>query len=238
MQAVSITARRRVRRDFQQLADLLERVFMPDFQYNHFALLERQFRQTTHRRPLPGCFIRSAVEPAPRFQFAREPSPQAAAVIQRPVAETANGIMLRLPWRIRPPQQRLESFLDDILSLAMTETQGPAVQDQLRGLRFVKPFTPVAARFRFLDHASSQDRHCPSQICIKILSCAFGQPPPGFLAVSFQWEVGSPSPLPCSVGRGVTLSTGADGFELSVDVSVLPAVLEAVCRRDVGSTLA
>src|SRR5437016_8965142 len=56
LQAITVTARGRIGRKLKQFADLFESVFMPNFQDDDFALLGRQFGQTTHRFALVRTF--------------------------------------------------------------------------------------------------------------------------------------------------------------------------------------
>ena len=140
---------------------------MPDFQDNDFPLFHGQFGQTAHRRAFVRGFVLRTIKPAARFQLARQPAPQAAAIIQRPVAKAAHAITLRLHRRLRPPQERNEGFLEDILRFIVAQAQSPAVEKQLRGLRFIKPFAPTC--FGFHAHTVSLDRHRSSPICIKFV---------------------------------------------------------------------
>src|ERR1041385_7788423 len=48
LQAIAIPARRRVRRNVQQLANGLESEPVPNSHHDHLALSRRQFRQTLH----------------------------------------------------------------------------------------------------------------------------------------------------------------------------------------------
>jgi len=101
---------------------------MPDFQHNDFALFEGQFGQSPLGRFFEVVFTFSRFEPARRFQFARDPPPEAALEIQRAIAESTDAIML---WIIRgflQLQQRDKSFLQNIFRLAFPKTQGAAVQ--------------------------------------------------------------------------------------------------------------
>jgi len=123
---------------------LFKSVFMPDFQDDDFTLVGRQFGQTAHRRPLVRAFCWRALEPAFRFQFARQPAPQAPAVIQGVVAKTAHAIVLRLLRRLGPLHEREERSLQNVLSLAMAQTQRPAVQDQIGRFGSVQGFAPPA----------------------------------------------------------------------------------------------
>ena len=115
MQAITITARNCVRGSFQQFANLFESICMPDFQDDDFALFDRQFGQATHGGAFLGRFTGRTFEPAVRFHFAREPAPQAAAVVQRTIAEAADAIMIGLRWRLAALQQRHERLLQNVL---------------------------------------------------------------------------------------------------------------------------
>ncbi len=81
---------------FQQPADFLECVLVPDFQHNDFALLARQFRQTPHCLRFFPCFIRAPLKPPRGFQLPGHPPPKASFVVQSAVPETTHTIMLRL----------------------------------------------------------------------------------------------------------------------------------------------
>src|SRR5439155_4974244 len=106
------------------------------------------------------------LEPAARFQFAREPAPQTAVIVQRAVAKAADTITIGLRRRLAPLQQRHERLLQNILRFAVAEPQRPAVENQLRGFRFVKGFAPICLG----THISSLNRHPSGRICIKNLA--------------------------------------------------------------------
>ena len=116
---------------------------MPDFQNDGFALFDRQFGQTAHGRAFLRRFARRTLEPAARFQFAREPAPQAAAMVQRAVAKAADAIMIGLRRRLAPLQQRHERLLQNVLRFAVAQSKRPAVENQLGGFRFVKALAPI-----------------------------------------------------------------------------------------------
>ena len=139
---------------------------MPDFQNDGFALFDRQFGQTTHGRAFLRRFPWRTLEPAARFQFAREPAPQTAVIVQRAVAKAADTITIGLRGRLAPLQQRHERLLQNILRFAVAQPQRPAVENQLRGFRFVKGFAPICLG----THISSLNRHQSGRICIKNLA--------------------------------------------------------------------
>ncbi len=141
---------------------------MPDFQNDGFALFDRQFGQTAHGRAFLRRFARRRLEPAARFQFAREPAPQAAAMVQRAVAKASDAIMIGLRRRLAPLQQRHERLLQNVLRFAVAQPQRPAVENQLRGFRFVKALAPIW--FGFPAHSNSLNRHQSGPICIKNLA--------------------------------------------------------------------
>src|SRR5256885_16932647 len=72
--------------------------------------------------------------------------------------------MLRLHRRLPPLHQRHKRLLEDILRLVVAQTQRPAVENQLRGLRFIEALAP--AEFSFSAHISSWNRHLHRPICI------------------------------------------------------------------------
>src|SRR5438552_15209768 len=89
LQAITITARHRVRGKLQQLTHLLKGVAMPDFQNNDFALFPGQFAQAAHGGPFMRRLVRRPLEPMARLQLPRQPSPQTAPVVERAIAEAA-----------------------------------------------------------------------------------------------------------------------------------------------------
>ena len=143
MQAITITPRNGVRGCFQQPANLLESVFVPDFQNDDFALFDRQLGQTTHGGAFLWRFTGGMLEPTVRFKFAREPPPQSTAIVQRAVAKAADAIMIGLRRRLAPLQQRHERLLQNVLRFAVAQSKRPAVENQLGGFRFVKALAPI-----------------------------------------------------------------------------------------------
>lgn len=127
LQAITISSCCRVRRYFQQLTDLLKRVFVPEFQYDHFALRYRQFCQTPHRRPLRVRLLHRPLEPAMRLKFPRHPSPERAPVIKCAIPKAAHAVMFRLLRGFLTLQQRYKSLLHHVLRLGMRQPQRATV---------------------------------------------------------------------------------------------------------------
>ena len=123
LQAVTVAARRRVGRNFQQLADLFERVAMPDLEDNDFALFDGQLGETTHRRAFVLVLLRRFFEPALRFKFARQAPPERSPVVERAIPKAAHTVMLRPMRLLRLVQQSDERFLQNILGLGVTESE-------------------------------------------------------------------------------------------------------------------
>lgn len=140
---------------------------MPDFQHDHLPLIGGQGRQAAHRCPFLRGFLRRPLKPAVGFQLAGQPPPQPPPVIQGPVPEGPEAIVLRLFRRLGLLHQRHKRFLKHILRLPVAQSQRPAVQHQARGFRLVQPFAPCV--FRFVHVIQSPNRHPVRQICIKIM---------------------------------------------------------------------
>ena len=85
LQTVTVTARRRVRRNVQQPADFLERVLVPDFQHHGFALFHRQFRQGSAWPRVPPDF------PPAIFRTSAATPVRASAAARASVCNSARG---------------------------------------------------------------------------------------------------------------------------------------------------
>src|SRR5436190_5101226 len=167
LHSVAVPSRYRIRRNFQQLRNRLERQLLPDLQNNHLALFRRQRRHATHRRRFHGRFLRPAIKPCFRFQFTRQPPPQAATVIQRAVPERANTIVNRL-LRLRfQAHQCHKRVLQHVFSFAMAQAQSAPIQQQLRCLRFIQPFAPVDRFFRQLPPNKHRSGQFLYDICLR-----------------------------------------------------------------------
>lgn len=115
---------------------------MPDFEHDRFALLDRQFSQTAHRSALGWTFRSRLLEPALRFQLARQSTPERTPIIQRAISETPHAVMFGPERRVRPVQQRHECLLQNVLGFAVTQAQRASIEDQLRRFCVVKLFLP------------------------------------------------------------------------------------------------
>lgn len=162
-QAITISPRRRIRRQLQQFSDLFKSMVMPQFQYDHLALGDRQFRQAPHRGAFGGGFIRGPLEPPARFKLPREPAPERPAIIQRAIPKTAHTIMLRLLRCVGRLQQRQKRFLHHILGFRVRKPQRPTIKDQFGRFGVIQFFAP--RRCRPIIH--SPHRHHRWGICIK-----------------------------------------------------------------------
>ena len=72
------------------------------------------YGQSQTGTPPFGSFAGGPFEPAAGFQFSCQPPPETAAEVERPVAKTAQAVMLGLLRRLGQLQQREEGFLHDI----------------------------------------------------------------------------------------------------------------------------
>lgn len=143
LQAVTVAARGRVGRNFQQLADLFKRVAMPDLQDNDFALFHRQLGETTHGRPFALVFLRRFFEPALRFKFTRQAPPERSPVVERAIPKAAHAVMLRPMGLLRLVQQSDERFLQNVLGLGVTESERAAIKNQLGCLGLIQRCLPA-----------------------------------------------------------------------------------------------
>ena len=110
---------------------------MPDFEHDDFTLFAGEFRQATQGQAFLRRFPLATFKPAMRLKFPRQPSPEAAAMIKRPIPKTAQTIVERLFGWSGPLHQTQESLLQNIFGLAVAQAQRPAVKNDLRGFRFV-----------------------------------------------------------------------------------------------------
>ena len=152
LQAVTVTACGGVRRQAEQLADLLESVPVPELQHDHLALVRRQPGQTTHRVALLVGLLGRPLEPTVRLELPRHPAPERAATVEGAVPERPHDVPLRLLRRDGQVQQRGEDLLHDILRLAVVQSKGPPVQDQTSGLGLIKRLAPASVG-GIVDHA-------------------------------------------------------------------------------------
>lgn len=127
-QTVTISPRRRIRRNADQFANVVESQALPYFEDDHLALRGRQFGQTAHRRDFRLRLARGPFEPPPRLQFAGEPPPERPAIIERAIPERPEAIPLRLLRLDRKSQQRNKRLLHHIFGLAMRKTECAAIE--------------------------------------------------------------------------------------------------------------
>lgn len=142
LQAIPVTARRCVRRDFQQITDFLKRVFVPEFQNDDFPLGHWQISQTPHRSAFQGRFSAGTLKPTFRFKFPREPPPERSPIVQRPVPKTTHTIVLRLFRGFLQVQQYQEGFLHDVLGLSVGKPKGATIQNQFGRFGVIQSFAP------------------------------------------------------------------------------------------------
>src|SRR5581483_8417354 len=86
---------------------------------------------------------RRAFKPRGGLQFAGQPAPHAAAIIDGAIAKGAQTITLRLLRGILETEQRHERLLQDIFGLAVAEAKSASVEDQRRRFGFVKRLPPA-----------------------------------------------------------------------------------------------
>lgn len=96
MKTVPVTASCGIGRNGEQSADLFESVFVPNLQHDNFPLFLGKAGQRAHRLSFGRCFTRSPFEPSQRFPLAAEAAPKAAAIVQGPVAESSDAVVLGL----------------------------------------------------------------------------------------------------------------------------------------------
>lgn len=143
LQAVTVAARGRVGRNFQQLADLFKRVAMPDLQDNDFALLDWQLGETAHGRAFALVFRRRFFKPVLRFEFACQAPPERSPVVERAIPKAAHTVMLRPMRLLRLVQQSDERFLQNVLGLGVTEPKRAAIKNQLGGFCLIQRCLPT-----------------------------------------------------------------------------------------------
>lgn len=84
------------------------------------------------------------------FELARQPPPEAAALVVGAVAKRPDQKTIRLIGWLGSSQQLKEDLLHDIFGFAVRKAQRAAVQDQFGGLRlkqFPAPMFHLAAHF-------------------------------------------------------------------------------------------
>src|SRR4051812_25277727 len=100
LQSVAVPSGCRVGRQLEQFANFFKGVFVPNLEDDHFALLPRQSGEVTHRLRFFRRIVLGSIEPTPGLKLPRNPPPQRSFVIQSPVAERPNTIVLRFRWRV------------------------------------------------------------------------------------------------------------------------------------------
>src|SRR5207244_4553413 len=103
--------------------------FVPDVSTHDLSLFGRQFAEATHCQAFVWAFARRSFEPAFRFQLTRQAPPQTPPIVQGLVAKGADAIVLRFLRRLRPLHKSEERGLQNILSLAVAQTQRAAVKN-------------------------------------------------------------------------------------------------------------
>ena len=117
-------------------------MLVPDLEHDHLTLFSREAGQLSHRKFLAFSRIGSRLEPVFTVVFALDSAQQAAAVVQRPVSDRAKdvaGLMIRGCLAL---QQRSKGLLQDILSLAVGQSQRSGVQHQRGPTLFIESLTP------------------------------------------------------------------------------------------------
>jgi hypothetical protein len=130
LQAVAVAAGGGVGGDFEQGADFLEGVLVPDFEDDDLPLGLGEVGEAAHGVAFGGGFFGIAFEPAAGFEFAGEAAPEAAAAIEGAIAEGPEAVVLGLGRGFRPAHQGDEGFLQDVLGFAVAQAEGAAVQDE------------------------------------------------------------------------------------------------------------
>jgi hypothetical protein len=141
--AVPKTAGGGVGRYIEKRADLVESELVPDFQHDHFPLLNREPFKALHGSRFRARFCAFPLEPALRFDFAREAPNPATFVVQDAIAKAAHAIMRWIVGWLLHLDQRQERFLQHILRLRMAQSEGTAVEQQLRGFFLKQTMAPI-----------------------------------------------------------------------------------------------
>ena len=143
LQAVAVAAGGGVRGNLKDSGNFFEGVFMPDLQDDDLALVLGEACETANGLDFSGGFAGGVFEPALGFEFAGDAPPQAAAVVQCAVAVAADAVMLGFGGGLNFLHERDKCLLQNIFGFGVAESKGPAIEDELGGLRFVKPFAPT-----------------------------------------------------------------------------------------------
>ena len=131
METIAITAGRSVGRHFQQFADFLECVLMPNLEDDDFSLVLREVRQGAHGLPFGLAFVRRCFKPTQRFELTGDPAPESAAIIEGTIPIGADAVMLGLSRRRLPVHQRHKRLLQNIFRFGVAQSKGPAIKEQL-----------------------------------------------------------------------------------------------------------
>jgi hypothetical protein len=122
---------------------LLERVTVPDFEDNDLALIAREGSEGVEGGLFRGFAARGAFEPSFGFELAGEASPDGATVIECPVPKGSQAIVLGLGGWAGCTEQGHKSFMEDVFSFVMTESEGAAVEQQQGGFGLIELLTPA-----------------------------------------------------------------------------------------------
>lgn len=154
LDAVTETAGNGVWGQVEEFGDLLERVLVPDFEDDNFALFGWQGGEAADGGGFGWVGRGGWLEPGAGLEFAGEPAPETAAVIEGPMAKGPEAVASGFVGGRREFEQGEERFLQHVLGFAMGKAEGAPVENQTGGLSLKQVFAPGGGLLRSGVHSA------------------------------------------------------------------------------------
>ena len=125
---------------------------MPNLQNDDFTLVGRELGESFDGGTLNRGVAWGWLKPAGTFPFPKHAAEQATTVIERPIPEGPDQVMVRLSGGQFQAEQTPKRIMQNVFRFGMTEPERAAVQHHLGRALVVKSRGPVGAwQFRWID---------------------------------------------------------------------------------------
>lgn len=152
LEAVAIAPRGGVGGQVEQFGDGLEGEIVPELEDDDLPLFGRKAGEGGEGRLFARGRGTLLLEPGRGFEFAGQAAPEAAPVVEGPVAEAADRKKAGFARGFREGEQGAEGLLEHVLGLGMGKAERPSVEDELGGAGVVKGCGPVFRMLAFGMH--------------------------------------------------------------------------------------
>lgn len=152
LQAIAIAPRGGIGGKVEEFGDGLEGEIVPELEDDDLPLFGREAGKGVEGGLFAGGRGAVLLEPGSGFEFAGEAAPEAAPVVESPVAEATDRVEAGLARGFREGEQGTEGLLEHVLGLGMGKAERPSVEDELGGAGVVKGCGPVFRMLAFGMH--------------------------------------------------------------------------------------